>query len=414
MNATIREIAPCQKELKVELPPEVVEAELEEVYRQLKRVAQVPGFRVGHAPRNLLEQYHGAKAKEEVMKRLVSRSLDEALTQQEDLNLIGSPEVTQVKLEPNRPLTYLARMEVAPQVGLSRYKGLKLSKPKVSVTPQKVQEVLSRLQEQQAQLEPVSEVRAAQDGDFLLVDLTEKPAGKAPVPRRDVVVHLDLKKDPEGILKALLGIRPGEKKTVALANKAEIVVELKGFKKKVIPVLDDSFAKSVGSFDSLETLKKGIEADLKNQMETSQKKALEAQAVEQLLEEWAFNVPPSLVGSQARRLLKERAVELMNQGVPLNEVAKSAQILTDQAKMDALKQVKLFFILRRVAEVEKISTTPEEVNGRIQAIASGVSIPAEEVRKNLEAKELLGELHWNMTRTKVLELIIHEAQIKEE
>lgn len=428
MNSTIREIAPCQKELKVELPRDVVEAEFEEVYRELKRVAQVPGFRVGKAPRNLLEQYHGTKAREEVVKRLIGRSLDEALSRQKDLDLIGSPQVTDVKLEPQKPLTYLARIEVAPQVGLSRYKGLKLSRQKVSVTPEQVTQVLARLQEQQARLEPVLEPRSAQEKDFILSNLTEKPTGKAPVRRPDVVIHLDLDKDPEGILKALIGMNPGEKRSVQLSARTkdgsanlcggksggEIIVEMKGLKKKVLPPLDDSFAKSVGSFESLEALKAGIEADLKNQVEISQKRALEAQACEQLLEGWTFDVPPSLVGSQAKRILKEQAIEMMNRGIAAHQVESQAQVLTDQAKMDALKQVKLFFILRRVAEGEGISATAQEVESKIQALAQSLSLPAQEVRQNLETKDLLGELHWNITRTKVLEKIIQEAQIKED
>ena len=398
----------------MELPLEVVEAEFEEVYRQLKRVAQVPGFRVGFAPRNLLEQYHGTKAREEVLRRLVGRSLDEALAEQKGLDMIGSPQVTDIKLEPKRPLTYLARFEVAPQVPLSRYKGLRLSRPKVSVTQEQIQEVLTRLQGQQARLEPILEPRATQAGDFILADLTEKPVGKAPLKRPEVLIELDLEKDPEGVLKALIGMNPGEKKSLQLKNGTEVTVELKGLKKKVLPDLDDSFAKSVGSFESLEILKKEIEKDLKSRMEASQKRWLQTEACEQLLEGWNFDVPPALVGSQARRLLKERSVELMNQGVPIHEVETQAQVLTDRAKMDALKQVKLFFILRRVAEAEGIASTPEELEGRLQALAQSLSLPLEELRKNLEAKDLLGELHWNITRTKVLEKIIQEAQIKED
>ncbi|MBI3615275.1 MAG: trigger factor [Candidatus Omnitrophica bacterium] len=415
VTARLKEIAPCQKELHVEVPREEIEAEFEAVYRELKKNAFVPGFRVGFAPRDLLERYHGEKAKEEVLNRLVAHSLEEALKQQESLDLVGRPSVTDLQFDPKTKLSYSARLEVAPQVPLGRYKGLSLIRPKVKVTEEDLSRVLARMQESQAQLEPVLESRPAAEGDFLLANVTEQSPGKPPVKRRDLIIPLDLskEKDPDGILKGLLGLTPGEGRSLPVKEGRTLTVELKTIKAKRLPALDDAFARSVGSFETLAALKQAIQESLQKEGEASQRQALESQAIHELLEGWNFDVPPSLVGSQAQRLLKERALELMNQGVPPSEVEERAKLLAEQAKLDALKQVKLFFILRRIAASEEISATAQEIEARLKALADRLKVSVEEVRKDLEARELLEELGWNIVRMKVFDLIIQEATIND-
>ncbi len=409
----LTDVAPCQKELRVEIPREVVQQELEHVYQELKKVARVPGFRVGSAPRDLLEQHHGEKAREQALQRLIDRSLEEALASHKELDIVGRPQVTEVKFEPSQPLTYLARLEVAPEVPLGSYKGLRLTRPTIETSEEGVAQVLSHLQEQQAELTPVLESRAAAEGDYLLVDLTEKRQGKSPVKQRDLVIHLELKRDPDRFLKQLVGVTPPSQKEIQLKDGASVIVEVKGLKVKELPPLDDAFAKSVGPFNSLETLKQSVRGNLKREAESSQRRALEQLACDKLVEEWSFEVPPSLVASQARRILKERAMELMSQGVPSEQVQERAEFLADQAKLDALKQIKLFFILRRIAAAEGISAGEEEVNARIEALAGRMGATADQVHKDLEARDLLEELVWSVIRTKVFDLLLKEADVKD-
>ena len=419
LSVKLSDTAPCQKQLRVEVPLGAVEAEFEAVYQELKRVARVPGFRIGSAPRDLLERHHGDSAREQVLKRLVSRSLDEALGSHRELDLIGHPEVTDIKFEPKKPLCYSAVIEVAPKLPSGTYKGLKLTRPKTEVTEEQIQQVLSRLQEQQAELKPVAESRAAVAGDYLLIDLTEQKPGSAPVKRRDIVILLNLEKDPEGFLRQLVGMTPGTEKKVTLKDKTlnqnlDVTVSLKGLKFRELSAVDDAFAKSVGPFESLGMLKESIRGNLQQESQRRQRHALEQAAVERLLEAWTFDVPPSVVASQARRILKERAMQLMSQGIPTDQVQERAELLTEQAKLDALKQVKLFFILRRIASAESLSAAEQEVEARLQDIAAGMGVGLEQVRKEIESKDMMDELVWGIIRSKVFDLIIREADVKEE
>ncbi len=410
----MKEIAPCQKELRVSVPAETVDAEFEAVYQEMRRVAAVPGFRVGSAPRDLLERYHGAKAREQVIRRLVGRTLDEALAAQESMDVVGHPQVAQVELEPHKPLTYVAQVEVAPEVPLGRYKGLKLTRAAREVSEESVSQVVEHLRQTHAELKPVLEDRPAADGDFLLGDLTERRPGKPPQMQREMVIHLDLSKDPEGALKGLLGMRVGESRALALKEGVTLEVKLKALKVKDVPPLDESFAKGVGPYDTLEGLKEAIRADLKKQAEALGRQALEAQAFQQMTDGWRFDVPPSLVASQARRLLKERALDLMGRGVPAERVQDQAQALTDQAKLDALKQVRIFYILRRIAAAEKLSASEQEVEERVAALAQRMQKKVEEMRQELEQRELLGEMVWSIVRQKVADLVVREAAIADE
>lgn len=410
IKTSIQETAPCQKLLRVEVPAEHVEQEFDRVYQELKRVAAVPGFRVGSAPRDLLERHHGAKAKEEVLTRLIRRTMDEIVGNKEKLDIVGQPQVSEVKWEPQQPLSYTARLEVAPQVSLGRYKGIKVTRPKGGVNDEAVARVLEHLQGTHSELKAVLEPRAAAAGDFLLVDITPQKGQK----QKEAVVHLDLEKDEDGILKPLLGMNPGESRTVALKDGSSVTVELKQIKAAEKPALDDAFARAVGPYETLEKLKEEIRADLQRQAEGVQRQQMEAQALRLLGEEWKLEVPPSLVASQARRILNEQAMELMNQGVPPAEVEGKAQALTDQAKLDGLKQVKLFFILRRIATAESVTASEEEVEERVRALAVRLGTPVAKLRKDLQERELLEEIAWGVVRKKVLDLILREAQITEQ
>ena len=413
LTAKLESISVCQKELKVQVPREEIESEFNAVYGNLKKRAAVPGFRIGSAPRDLLEQYHGQKAREEVLHRLIQRSLEEALSRQGMLDLVGRPVVSEIQFDPKAQLSFSAKLEVAPEVPLARYKGLFLKRTQVEVAPRELEEVLVRLQDQLAQLAPVLESRSAAEGDFLLADVTQQPKGGSPVQRRDVLIHLDLKNDPAGVSKNLIGMKPGEKRRVDLKEGTTLTVDLKGLKQKQLPLLDDAFAKTVGPFESLENLKQTIQEGIQREKEAAQRKDLEGQATQQMLESWNFEVPPSMVGSQAQRLLKERALELLNQGVPSTEVEARAQVLTEQAKLEALKRVKLFFILRQIAAAEKISASEQEIDARVQAMAQRLQVAEDQMRKDLQAKDLLGELAWEIARAKVMDRIIQEANLKE-
>jgi len=255
----------------------------------------------------------------------------------------------------------------------------------------------------------------AQAGDFLQADIVERPKDKPPQEQKDQIVWLNLDNDPKGFLKQLVGLKVGEKREIVVEEHSTVVeIELKEIKTKNLPPIDDVLAKGLGQFDSLNALKEQITKDLEVQAKDQQRKQLELQVATTLLERWKFDVPPSMVSEHARRILQEQAAELVRRGTPQQEIEAQAKVLEDQAKLDALKQVKLYFGLRQIAESENLFALPEELEQRMTTVSQGMGIPVDQFKADLKSRNLEEDFSWGLTRGKVLDFIINEAAIKEQ
>lgn len=424
MKIVISDAGVCVKSVKVEIAPETVTTTREEVLRQLQRVVRVPGFRVGHAPRALVVQHYAAKTREETIRRVIGDQLPKAL-QEAKLDLLGDPEVTEVSLDDGRPMIVTARCEIMPAIKVRTIKGLKVKRPAVRVTDAQVQTVLVQLQERHAELVPV-EPRAVAVGDYAIVDFTCTVEGKAIEQRAGVAVCVKPDEDTSGISRHLVGAVPGPAPSTfettlpkdlpakAYADKpATFSVTLKEVKVKQVPPLDEAFAKLVG-VETLEALRARIRQDLEQELTAQARRAAEEQVIDALLKQAAFEVPASLIQSQAERLLRDAQLKLIYQGVAPAEVEGRRQLLADQSKQEALRQVKVFFLLRQVAKEQSLIPTEQEVAQRIEAMAARAGRPVEAVRAELQQQRLVGDVTWELTRTKVLDALLAQANIEEE
>ena len=423
MKVAVATSGACQRELKVEVAPDAVAAAREEVYRQLQRVARVPGFRVGHAPRELVAQHYATRAREETIRRVITESLPKAV-QETKLDVLGDPEVTQVALDDGKPLTFIARCEIMPAIKLRGVKGLKITRPKVLVTDARVEEVLARLQEQRAELTPVPP-RPVVAGDYVVVDFSCTVGEKVVERRQATVLGVKPEEDTSGISRHLVGATPGpaaitfdttlpaDLPAKEYAGKpATFAVTLKELKTKQVPPLDEAFAKLLG-VESLEALRARVRQDLERELTAQARRATEEQIGQALLAQHTFDVPASLVQSQAQRMLQQAQLRLVYQGIPPEEIEQRRQLLVEESKRDALKQVKLFFLLRQVAKERQLAVTEAEIEQRIQAMAASSRRPPEQVRAELAQQRLLSELTWDITRGKVFDALVADAIIQE-
>ena len=227
MKSTIKKHKNCKKIVEVKLSPEKVKDEFDKTYEDIRRVANVPGFRIGKAPRDLLEQHYGKTAREEVIKKLVPETYRKILEQYK-LDPIGYPDISDVKLDLKEGFSYRASIETRPDFSLKNYKGLRLKKKSVEVKEEDVQKNLEALREQNAQNVP--------------------------------------KKDTQE-------------------------------KEKVLPGLDDEFAKDLG-FENLEKLKDAIRQGLKQKLEEAAQADLEIQLINQLVDGMNFDTPESLIDAE--------------------------------------------------------------------------------------------------------------------
>lgn len=419
---SVADLGPCQKELTIEVAAEGIAAAREEVLRHLQKVAQVPGFRVGYAPRPLVEERYGLKAREETIRRVIGDHLPKALEQLQ-LDVLGDPQVTKVRWDANgKPLQFTVRCEIMPAVPLQGVAGLKVKRPAVQVTESQVEEILTQLQERHAELVPV-EPRPLAAGDYAVVNFTCAVEGKVIEQRTAVALPIDPEKDSSGMSRHLVGVAPGptpvtfettlpqdlSAKNYA-GRRATFSVVVKEVKAKRVPPLEEDFAKLLGA-ESLQTLKTRLQESLKRDLETEARQAMREQVIQALLERTPFEVPPSLVQSQAQRLLREATLKLLTQGVAPDELEARRDLLVDQSKQNALRQVKVFFLLRQVANAHGLTATEAQVTEHLQALATRLNRPPNAVRADLEQRGLMGELAWEITRGKVLDFLLKQADI---
>lgn len=349
MKSSIKKLKNCKKVVEVKLSPEKVKEEFHKVYESIGKVASVPGYRAGKVPRDLLELHYAKTAKEEVIKNLVPETYRKIL-EQHKLDPIGYPEVSEVKLDLKEGFSYTASIETRPEVSLKNYKGLRLKKKTSEVKEEDMQKNLQSLRE----------------------------AGAQNVP----------KKDSEQ-------------------------------KEKVLPKLDDDFAKDMG-FENLEKLKDAIRQNLKQRLEQQAQADLEMQVVNQIVQGANFEVPGSLVEGEKKRLLKDANMRISymeamqkkqdpNKKFTLSD--KDKKELESNSEKQALRQVKAFFILDKIAQAEKIHITHEEIEKHLEALAAQYKKTKDEIRRELEKNHLLEEIAVNMRNAKVMQFLLKQAKI---
>ena len=192
MKSDMKVINGCQRQLKLEASVEEILTKYDKVYGQLQKVAQVPGFRLGKAPRHILEQHFSDKAKEEVLSQLITKSYQKAV-EQNSLEPVTYPEISDIKFEKNKPLYFTAKVDVKPEIKLKNYKGIKVKKKKIDITPEEINKALSSIRENLSVISPVLEDRELREGDFILADIECFVDGVCIDKRQDTLLFLSEK-----------------------------------------------------------------------------------------------------------------------------------------------------------------------------------------------------------------------------
>lgn len=405
MKTDIKKIGECKRLLKIELPRNVVHEKFTEVYAEIKAKASIPGFRVGKAPQDLLERYYNKTAINEVTQRLISESLEMAI---KDINLtpIGLPQIKDVKLEGKSAFSFKAEIEIRPQVKLKNYKNLKVKRKKVEVSNKDVQEALLHLQQMNAQLHPVTG-RVAQKGDWLLCDCKSFKGDNQVEEKENVWIALEEAKNSKEFVEGLVGASTGETKTI---KEKEIIysIRIKEIKEKSLRALDDSFAQDVGKCKNLAELKELIRNDLIRRNEVRVKLDVKNQILEQLLKNNVFSCPSSLIENELKHLVNEAKLRLVYQGVDKEEIISQEERMKDELREEAERRVRLSFILDKIAREEEIYVSPKELENELKLIEEKT-----EQNINLQQKDLIDSLRFQLREEKTINFLLQEAKISE-
>src|SRR5437660_7409281 len=306
MNVTVENLAPCKKLVRVEIETETVDKTFDSITKEFQREASLPGFRPGKAPRDMVLRKYEKDIQLEVKKKLISDSYKKAVEEQK-LDVLGYPDIEEIQFNRGQPLQFAATIETAPEFEVPEYKGLPVKKENRTVTEQDLERAMQALREPRVSFQKVE--RPIQTADIAVVNYTGisegkpiteiAPTAKGLTEQKGFWLDVPSKSFIPGFAEQLMGAKAGEKRTVNVDFPADFVtpqlagkkgvyeVEIVEVKEKVLPALDEAFAKSYGA-ENLEKLKEGVKRDLENELTYKQKKSVQDQLVRALLDRVQF------------------------------------------------------------------------------------------------------------------------------
>jgi trigger factor len=424
MKANVEEISSIKKKVSIEISEDQVNKEVESFYKDLGKKAKIKGFRPGKVPRNILERYFKDYVKAEVIQKLIEETYPKALSET-DLHPVSPPVIDPGGFEDGKPFQYSAVIEVKPDIQLEGYTGLKIEGKKEEVKDQEVEERLKALQNLHANLKTISEARPIQTGDYVIVDYEASTGGKPLEGGKaiDFTVEVGSGQFIPAFEEKLIGLKPEEEKEIEVSfpedygyqkwagKTISFHVKIKEIKEKILPPLDDEFAKDLGDYSSFEELKVKLKGEIEKEKELALERQLKDQVVDQLLEINPFDVPESLVGEQAKAMVSDTKLRLAAQGMALKNLGVSEEKFQEDYKAMAQKQVRTFLILEKIAGAEGIAVTDEEADDRLREMSERMHQKFDVVKRYYEKNGLLPEVKAGIIRDKTLNFLLEKANI---
>ena len=429
-NIRVEDAGPATKKIHVEIPREKVTEKIAEQYKELRHEAVIPGFRKGRAPQKLIEKKFSDDVKEQVRRSLISESYEQAI-EQHKLQVLGEPDFEnpdQIKLADDGPLNYTFSVEIQPDIQLPELKGLKVRKPKISVTEDHINQAMQNLREQQGSLTPVED-RGVEEKDYVIGDVHAKIDGNVVSHQHDsqIVVRpgriagLQIDDLPQ----QLAGAKPGEKRTIKVTvpdnyptenirgKEVEIEIEVKDIKRLQPVEIDKDFLDSLG-FQNEDELRQALREQMEERIDFDVKAAMRRQVSDHLLGQVNIELPTKLSLRQTDRVVNRRAVDLMMRGMSQEQVAANIDRLRAGAAEEGTRELKTFFILQKVAEQTGVDVSEAELNGRIAMIALQQGRRPEKLKQELSKDStMLSNLYVQMREEKAIDKILEDAEIEE-
>jgi trigger factor len=431
MNLDVQIASPsaCERHVTVTVSREDVDRYLDEAYSELMSTASVPGFRVGRAPRKLVESRFKDEIGEKIKGSLLMDSLSQ-ISEEQSFTAISEPELNldAIEVPDEGPMVFEFDIEVRPEFDLPQWRGLKVERPVREFTDADVDQSLEQMLARYGQLVPHE--GAAADGDFVTVNLRTSHDGEQlafeeerTLRIRPLLSFLDGKMEDFG--KLLTGVKAGDKKTgkVELTQDApnealrgkelDVEFEVLDVKKLKLPELTADFLQEMGNFESEEKMREAIRANLQRQLEYEQQRKARNQITAELTKKADWDLPPGLLKRQSVRELERAVMELRRAGFSEAEIRARQNELRQNSAASTAKALKEHFILERIAEEEKVEAEEGDFEQEIflMALQSGES--PRRVRAQIEKRGLMDVLQNQIVERKVLERVQAEAKFKD-
>jgi trigger factor len=411
-----------RREIEVEIPAQEVTRQTEVLIQKYQKVARLPGFRVGHVPPSIIRQRFSEEIKTDVVEALIPRYFRQE-TERLGMHPVSQPRVTDLHVHDGEPLRFKAAFEVLPDVRAEGYKELRADKVEITVTDQDVEEAMADLRERGASFNPV-EGRALAEGDFAQVSLDGTPKSEEgqPVHMDEVLVEMGGKNTMPEFTQNLTGANVGDERTFdvtypqdtqdeRLAGKTlTYTVKVHGVKNKVLPELNEEFAKQLGEFTSVDDVRKRIREQIESERTHKAEHEAKDKLVAELVKRNEFEVPESLVERQIDVRLERGLRALAAQGLTGEQMKKmDFQRLRAGQRDQAIQDLKASLLLEKVGDEEKVEVSDEEMDRELDAIAQQSKQTVEAVRARLTPDGGLDRIRTRIRNEKTIELLYRQS-----
>jgi trigger factor len=424
MKTEFTDVSETQKTITIEIPSDVVDAEIARVAKDYSKQAKLPGFRPGKVPATIIKQRFKDQILHDVMHGLIPRAVEEAL-QERGIEPVDTPNIKDVELQEGQPLKFTAAVETVPPFDPGDLSTLSATRPSRLLTEEAIDQVLERLRERAAKYEPV-EGRPVADGDTVVLDIERKNPGGGTDRHDDVSLEVGAEANPPGFDANLVGLWAGDEKTFSIhfpedyavkemaSTDVAYTVKVKEIRQKVRPGLDDEFAKDLGAFDSLAALRERVRGDLQEEAEENATRHVRTELLKQLAQRVEFRLPPSLVEREIDRRLEEFARQLMQQNVDPRQAGIDWAQFREAQREPANAAVASALVLDELARREQITVTPEDVDKEIERFAARAGRTPAALRAQLEKEGGVARLYAGLRREKAVDLALSRATITDQ
>ena len=402
MSLQVEKMEKNMAKLTIEVAAEDLEKAMQNAYQKAKGRISIPGFRKGKAPRKMIEQMYGKGIfLEDAVNALIPEHYSKALAEC-DLEIVSQPTIDITQAEPGKALIFTAEVATKPEVTLGDYKGVEVPKTEINVTDEDVDAEIKKEQEKNSRTINVED-RGAQLQDVVTIDFEGSVDGVPFDGGQATEYPLTLGSNTfiPGFEDQLVGAKvgddvdvkvtfPEEYQAKELAGKEAVFkCAVKKIEAKELPELDDDFAKDVSEFDTLAEYKEHVKTNLVERKENEAKRAKEDAAVDKAIENAQMDIPEAMLKTQCRQMLDDFSRRMQSQGLSMEQyfqfTGMTADKMMEDMKPQALKRIQTRLVLEKVAEVENIQPTEEEVNEESAKVAEAYKMEADKL------KELLGE-----------------------
>ena len=405
----------CTRELVIDVPADEVAKAYQKVAANYRKYAKIPGFRAGKVPETVIRRRFAAEIKKDVIESLLPERFNKAVREQ-GIRLAGQPQVAELTVEDGAPLHAKTVFECMPAFSIDGYKDVTVEKPSVEIAEEDFQREIEQLRESRATIEPVEEDRALADGDWAEIAYKGHIEGDAeaePIAGENSLVEIGGKETVEAFSSSLRGAKPGQELKAEVVYPADYgepklagktvayEVEVKAIKKRIVPEMNDDFAKELGSYENLAELETRVREHLANRKRRTVESETKDRLFAALVERFPFPVPESMVQEQIDARLERGLRALAAQGMEPEQMRKLDFARLRAAQRDtATAEVKSQILLDRIADEENITVSDEEMDRELQLAALQSREPLDTLKVRLTQEGGLARIREQLRREK--------------